>query len=236
MATSAPPSVSSELGLAASSGPDSASPDERRLVEALRRGDESAFAALVESYSGSMLRIALMFVSSRAVAEEVVQEAWLGVLQGLERFEGRSSLRTWIFRILTNRAKTRAAREGRSVPFSSLARDDAEAAPSVDPDRFLPADHEQWPGHWASPPQSWAGIPESRLIAAETMDVIRGAIEGLAAAQRAVITMRDVFGCTAAEVCDTLGVNEVNQRVLLHRARSRVRAVLEEYLAEPARG
>jgi RNA polymerase sigma-70 factor, ECF subfamily len=233
VATSAPPRVSSELGLEAPSGPDSVSPEERRLLEALRRGDESAFASLVESYSGSMLRIALMFVSSRAVAEEVVQEAWLGVLQGLERFQGRSSLRTWIFRILTNRAKTRAVREGRSVPFSSLARDDAEGMPSVDPDRFLPADHEQWPGHWASPPQSWAGIPESRLIAAETMAVIRGAIDTLASAQRAVITMRDVFGWTADEVCEALGVNEGNQRVLLHRARSRVRAALEEYLAEP---
>jgi RNA polymerase sigma-70 factor (ECF subfamily) len=208
----------------------SASPEERRLVEALRAGDEAAFRSLVETYGGSMLRIARLFVSSQAVAEEVVQETWLSIVQGVERFEGRSSLKTWVFRILTNRAKTRAAREARSIPFSSLAGTEAEGEPAVDPERFLPADHERWPGHWAAPPTSWAGVPEHRLLAAETMDVIRGAIDALAPSQRAVITMRDVYGWTSDEVCAALGLNDVNQRVLLHRARSRVRMVLERYL------
>jgi len=205
------------------------------MVAGLRAGDEAAFSSLIQMYGGSMLRVAQLFVSSRAVAEEVVQETWLSVVQGIDRFEGRSSLRTWIFRILTNRAKTRALREGRSVPFSSLASAAPDDEPSVDPDRFLPQEHERWPGHWAAAPTSWAGVPESRLLAAETMELIRRTIDRLPSAQRAVITMRDVCGWSAEEVCDALGVNEVNQRVLLHRARSRVRGALEEYLEDEAR-
>ena len=195
--------------------------EDRRLVEGLRAGDEAAFAALMREYGAAMLRVAQMYVSSRAVAEEVVQEAWLGVLKGIGRFEGRSSLKTWLFRIVTNTAKTRGAREARSIPFSALVADNAEES-SVDPDRFLGAG-ERFPGHWAAP-------PEGRLLGQEALDVIEREIEGLPPAQRAVITMRDVQGLTSEEVCNALDLTETNQRVLLHRARSKVRAALEEYM------
>jgi RNA polymerase sigma-70 factor (ECF subfamily) len=190
----------------------------------LRSGDESAFRHLVRELGPGMLRMAQLYVSSRAVAEEVVQEAWLGVLRGIDRFEGRSSLRTWIYRILTNTAKTRGIREGRSVPLSTLADDDEGA---VDPDRFL-GDDTRFPGHWAAPPQSWEG--SSRLLARETLDVVERAIAGLPHAQAAVITMRDIEGLDAEEVRNTLDISETNQRVLLHRARSKVRQALEEYM------
>ena len=176
-----------------------------------------------------MLRVAMMFVSSRAVAEEVVQEAWLGVLKGLDRFEGRSSLKTWIFRILTNTAKTRGEREGRSVPFSSLGGDAGDDAP-VDADRFLGNGH-RWAGHWASSPRD---VPEERLLAGEARKRIADAIEALPENQRAVITLRDVDGFDADEACEILGISEVNQRVLLHRARAKVRTALEQYLDEEA--
>jgi RNA polymerase sigma-70 factor, ECF subfamily len=200
-----------------------------RLVDGLRAGDEAAFAEIMREYGASMLRVAQMFVSSRAVAEEVVQEAWLGVLKGIGRFEGRSSLKTWLFRIVANTAKTRAVRESRSIPFSSLG-DDAEGEPAVDRDRFLGAG-ERFPGHWAVPPESWAGLPEDRLVARETMEVIEQELERLPPAQRAVITMRDVQGFSSEEVCNALDLTETNQRVLLHRARSKVRGALEEYLS-----
>ncbi len=209
------------------------SADEAQTLEALRSGDELAFAALVGRYHRSMGRVATLYVSNRAVAEEVVQETWLGVLEGLDRFEARSSLKTWIFRILTNRAKTRAAREGRSVAFSSLVRPDTEAAePAVDPDRFLDAGHPQWPHHWASPPRSWGETPEERLLAQETRAYIQDAIEALPPGQRAVIALRDIDGLAASEVCELLGITDANQRVLLHRARSRVRRALEQHFEE----
>jgi RNA polymerase sigma-70 factor (ECF subfamily) len=198
------------------------------LLEALRAGDERAFAELVDRYGGSMLRLAMMFVRSRAVAEEVVQDAWVGVLRGIDAFEGRSSLKTWIFRILANTAKTRAVREGRTVPMSSLATDDD--GPAVDPDRFLPPDHPRWPGHWASIPSGWDLIPESRLVGKETLRLIARAIDALPPAQREVIALRDVEGWSAEQACEALGLSEVNQRVLLHRARSKVRQALEDYL------
>jgi RNA polymerase sigma-70 factor (ECF subfamily) len=204
------------------------SPEDARLVDGLRAGDEEAFAALMREYGAAMLRVALMYVSSRAVAEEVVQEAWLGVLKGIGRFEGRSSLKTWLFRIVANTAKTRGVREARSIPFSALG-DDGGDEPAVDPDRFLGAG-ERFPGHWAVPPESWAGAPENRLLAEETLGVIEQAIEKLPELQRAVITMRDVQGFSAEEVCNALDLTETNQRVLLHRARSRVRNALEEYM------
>jgi RNA polymerase sigma-70 factor, ECF subfamily len=207
--------------------------DELTLLDALRRGDESAFTLLVDRYHTALLRLALAFVSNRAIAEEVVQDTWLGVLGGLGRFEGRSSLRTWIFRILANKAKTRAQREGRTIPFSSLPDLDLELdGPSVEPDRFLPPDHAQWPGHWATPAQSWEGIPEERLLAQETRACIQDAIDALPPLQREVITLRDVEGCTAEEACHILSVTETHQRVLLHRARSRVRGALERYFEE----
>jgi len=202
--------------------------EERRLVDALRAGDESAFTRLVQEYGPAMLRVARMFVSSRAVAEEVVQEAWVGVLKGIGRFEGRSSLKTWIFRILTNTAKTRAVREGRSVPFSSLAGEDEEGR-AVDADRFL-GDDTRFPGHWAAPPQRWEAAPEGRLLAAETLEVLEREIAKLPANQAVVVTMRDVEGFDADEVCNALDISETNQRVLLHRARTKLRRALEEYM------
>jgi RNA polymerase sigma-70 factor (ECF subfamily) len=203
--------------------------DDARLVKALRARDERAFEELMRRYNASLLRVAQIYVPSRAVAEEVVQDTWIGVFNGIDRFETRSSLKTWIFRILTNIAKTRGHREGRTVPFSALERPDSVPEPAVDPDRFLAADHERWPGHWSSKPQPW---PEERLLAAETREVVDRAIERLPPAQRAVISLRDVEGWTSEETRNALGVSETNQRVLLHRARSKVRQALEDYFVE----
>lgn len=205
-----------------------ASPEDLALVERLKAGDEDAFMMLVDRYQASMLRIARMYVQGRAIAEEVVQEAWLGVLQGIDRFEGRSSLRTWMYRILVNIAKTRGQREGRSVPFSALAGEDLDEA-AVEPDRFHPAGHE-WEGHWSTIPRDWRGIPEDRLLGSETLDLIRRAIEGLPPMQAEVLRLRDVLGWSSEEVRNALEISETNQRVLLHRARSRVRRALEEYV------
>jgi RNA polymerase sigma-70 factor, ECF subfamily len=215
----------------ASETPSGATADEPRLIEALRAGDEAAFATLLDTYTPPLLRLAMVFVSERAVAEEVVQETWLGVLQGIDRFEGRSSLKTWLFRILTNIAKTRGARESRSLPFSALAESESQAfEPAVDPNRFLPPDHERWPRHWQVAPQTWGEHPEERLVSSETQAVIHAAIEKLPPAQGAVIQLRDVEGWSAEEVCNILVISETNQRVLLHRARSKVRRALELYL------
>ena len=204
---------------------------EMQLVEALRRGDEAAFESLIEQYHTSLVNLAMLYVSNRSVAEEVAQETWLGVLQGINRFEARSSLKTWIFRILTNSAKTRGQRESRSVPFSSLADPETEPfEPAVDPARFLPADHPDWPHHWATAPRSWSETPEQRLLSGETRQCIRDAIASLPPHQRAIITMRDVDGWSSEVVCNVLGITETNQRVLLHRARSKVRRALAEYL------
>ncbi len=199
-------------------------------IRALKAGDERAFCVLVEAHGALLLRVAMTYVPSRAVAEEVVQETWLGVLKGLDRFEGRASLKTWIFSIAANIARTRAVRERRSLPFSALAGAEAsDDEPAVDADRFLPADHPQWPGHWASAPTAWES-PEERLLAAETRDVLLAAIAQLPPAQRLVVTLRDIHGWSAEEACEALGVREGNQRVLLHRARSKVRAALERHL------
>jgi RNA polymerase sigma-70 factor (ECF subfamily) len=205
--------------------------EELRLVEALRAGDERAFEQLLDAYHGSMLRLAQTYVRNRAVAEEVVQEAWLGVLNGLDRFEGRSSLKTWIFRILTNTAKTRAERERRTVPFSVLAEPGGEEGPAVDPERFFGPGH-RWAGHWAAFPTSWQQLPERRLLSKETLAKLAEAIESLPPTQREVITLRDVEGWSSEEVRNVLDLSETNQRVLLHRARSKVRQVLEDYLGE----
>lgn len=207
--------------------------DDLHLVEALRRGDEMAFVSLLEQYHISLVRLAMIYVSNRAVAEEVVQETWLGVLQGIQGFEGRSSLKTWLFRILTNRAKTRGQREARTLPFSALGDLNAEPfEPAVDPDRFLPADDPEWPHHWASDPHSWDNIPEHHFLSQETRAYIEQAIAGLPLNQREVITLRDIEGWSGAEVCNVLGISEANQRVLLHRARSKVRRALEQYFDE----
>jgi len=205
-------------------------PDDAALVSALRRGDEGSFAALVDEYSPALLRLAMTFVRTRDVAEEVVQETWVGVIRGIDRFEGRSSLKSWLFTILRNTAISRGERERHSMPMSALARDEAEDGPVIDPDRFLPADHPQWPGHWAIGPTAWP-VPEEGLMAAETRDVIAAAIRELPPTQRTVIALRDVEGWGPDEVCQALEVSDANQRVLLHRARTKVRAALESYFA-----
>jgi len=205
-------------------------PEDARIVDALRAGDEAAFTMLVQDWSPAMLRVARIYVPTRAIAEEVVQDTWIAVLRGIDRFEGRSSLRTWVFRILTNTSKTRGERERRTVPLSALDDPVRVPEPAVSPDRFLDADHPNFPGHWASPPASWSEQPEEKLLGAETRAVIDAAIARLPPAQRAVISLRDVQGWDSEDVCNVLGVSETNQRVLLHRARAKVRQALEEYL------
>ena len=191
--------------------------DERSVVAALRERDEATFMMLVEAWHGSMVRVAGAYVPSRAVADEVVQETWLAVLGGIDRFEERSSLKTWIFRILANRARTRAVREAKQVPFSSLEGDDG---PAVDPSAFGPG------GGWERLPER----PDERALTAELRQEIGQAIAGLPEQQRTVITLRDVAGLDGPEVADLLDISEGNQRVILHRARSRVRETLAGYL------
>jgi RNA polymerase sigma-70 factor (ECF subfamily) len=205
-----------------------ATSEESELLARLRGGDERAFQSLVETHHGTMMAVAGTYVRTRAVAEEVVQEAWLGVLKGLDRFEGRSSLRTWILRILVNTAIGRGAREARTVPFSSTAVGD-EQEPAVEAERFRrPGD--AFAGHWNRYPGDWSSLPEERLLGRETLEVAKRCIEDLPYAQRTVITMRDVAGCSAEEVRELLEISAANQRVLLHRARSKVRAALERHL------
>jgi RNA polymerase sigma-70 factor (ECF subfamily) len=201
--------------------------NETQLVAALQARDEAAFLELVRAYHPSLLRVAQIYVPSRAVAEEVIQDTWLGVLRGIDGFEGRSSVKTWIFRILTNVARTRATREGRHIPFSALDQPGRVPQAAVEADRFLAPDDPQWPGGWVTPPASWS--PDDRLVAKETRELLAAAIERLPPNQRAVISLRDVEGWGSDEVCNVLGLSESNQRVLLHRARSRVRAELEGY-------
>jgi RNA polymerase sigma-70 factor (ECF subfamily) len=205
--------------------------DDHLLVERLRAGDEEAFMDLVQRWSPSMLRVARMYVPSQAVAEDVVQETWLGVLNGIDRFEERSSLRTWVFSILVNRARTRGERERRSVPFASLARDEGEGEFSaVDPERFVGAGNGA--GAWAAPPVRWWEEPERALDSSEAVARIENEIAKLPEMQRLVITMRDVDGMSSEDVRSALDISETNQRVLLHRARAKVRAALEDYYAD----
>ena len=200
------------------------------MIAGLRAGDEAAFRSLIEMYHAMLVRVARMYVSTQAAAEEVAQETWLAVVEGIGRFEGRSSLKTWLFRILTNRAKTRAEREGRTVPFSAFAEADEDGEESgVGPDRFFGPDH-RWSGHWTEYPHRWEAVPERRLLGRETESVIAAAIAELPPVQRTVITLRDVEGWSSEEVCNVLDLSETNQRVLLHRARTRVRRALEDYL------
>jgi RNA polymerase sigma-70 factor, ECF subfamily len=205
--------------------------DDHLLVERLRAGDEEAFMDLVVNWSPSMLRVARMYVPSQAVAEDVVQETWLGVLNGIDRFEGRSSLRTWVFSILVNRARTRGERERRTVPFAALAREQGEdGLDAVDADRFVGSGNEI--GSWASPPVRWWEEPERALDSNEAVARIQAEIEKLPEMQRLVITMRDVDGLSSEEVRSALEISETNQRVLLHRARAKVRAALEDYYTD----
>jgi RNA polymerase sigma-70 factor (ECF subfamily) len=205
-----------------------AAAEEGKQVARLRAGDEAAFRALVERNHGTMIAVASGYVKTRAAAEEVVQEAWLAVLKGLDRFEGRSSLSTWIVRIVMNKAMTWGGRESRSVPFSSLAAED-EGGPAVEPERFRPAGA-SFAGNWQSFPADWGSLPEEKLLGRETLELVKREIGDLPEAQRTVITMRDVAGCSAEEVCEALEISGANQRVLLHRARSRVRAAIERHL------
>jgi RNA polymerase sigma-70 factor (ECF subfamily) len=199
---------------------------EAALLERLRAGDEVAFNGLVAGLYGTMITVARTYVKDRAVAEEVVQETWLGVINGLDRFEGRSSLKTWILSILVNQAKTRGTREARTVPFTALAPDDV--APAVDPERFR-GPHEPYTGGWRAFPANWKAA-DQLVEDRETIRVAMRAIADLPLTQQTVIRMRDVEGYSAEEVCATLDVSEANQRVLLHRARSRVRAALERHI------
>ena len=209
-------------------------PGEAQLVRSLQAGNEDDFATIVERYHSAMVRLALSYVREQSVAEEVAQEAWLAVLQGIAGFQQRSSFQTWLFTILTNRAKTRGRREARSVPMSSLGPVHGADEAAVDPGRFRPHEATRWPGSWADPPRPWGNGPEQRLLATEARGLILEAISGLSASQRAVITLRDVEGLTAQEACEVLELSDANQRVLLHRARSKVRQTLEDYMDEAA--
>lgn len=209
-------------------------PNDAELVQALKDGDERTFMSLVERYHASLLRIARMYVPSAEVAEEVVQDTWIAVLDGVDRFERRSSLKTWIYSILTNIAKTRGQRERRSIPFSA-ASPVGPGEPSVDPDRFFSPDDPRKPSGadhtWALAPKPFQ-TPEESLLSGETRDLILATIDGLPPAQMEVIRLRDIEGWSAEEVCNALELTETNQRVLLHRARSKVRAALERHLGE----
>ena len=191
--------------------------DDRALVERLRAGDERAFEALVARHDGALRRVARTFVRTDSAADDVVQETWLGVVRGLSGFEGRSSLRTWIFRILVNKARTRATRDARSLPFSAI---ETAESPAVEPAAFA-AD-----GRWVSAPARLEADPESGLLSAELRRHLVRAVDELTPDQRAVITLRDLVGLPAREVCDLLELSDANQRVLLHRARARVRTAL----------
>ena len=205
-----------------------ADPD-AELLAGLRAGDERAFAQLVDRHGAALLRHARTFVHGQAAAEDVLQEAWLAVVTGVHRFEGRSLLRTWLYGIVANRARTRAVREQRSVPFSSLQRgetlDDQRA---TEPDRLLGREHDRWPGHWAIATGAWAALPEEQVESDETLALLAAAIDALPPAQRQVVRLRDVEGWDAAEVCAAMAISDGNQRVLLHRGRCRVRVALQE--------
>jgi RNA polymerase sigma-70 factor (ECF subfamily) len=218
--------------------PDAAfrpTPEDLALVESLRSGDERAFARIVEELNGPLLRLAGLYVQGSAAAEEVVQDTWLGVLRGLDRFEARSSFRTWVFRIATNRARTHGGRERRDVPLSALL-DPADdlGGPALDPERFL-APGDEWAGGWAVPPHRWAPDAEAHRAATEMRELIRVSLETLSPAQQIVMTLRDIEGWSSEEVCAALEIAPGNQRVLLHRARSRMRAILERHFAADAR-
>jgi RNA polymerase sigma-70 factor (ECF subfamily) len=198
--------------------------DDEAILRALREGDEQVFSELVDRWSQMMLHLALSRVESGAVAEEVVQDAWLTVLRSLDRYERRSTFRTWVLGIVVNLARSRARAERRAIPLSS------DWEPSVDQARFLPATHPQWPHHWAIEPAAWR-TPEDQLLASETRKIIFEAIDALPPSQREVIVLRDVEGMPPTEVCNILALTDTHQRVLLHRARSRVRNALERYFA-----
>jgi RNA polymerase sigma-70 factor (ECF subfamily) len=207
--------------------------DDTGLIADLRGGSESAFMYLVDRYHASLLRLARLYVDGDA-AEDVVQETWMGVLRGLDSFEGRASFKTWLFRILANRARTRAARESRTVALSSLVHQETESyEPAVDPARFRMAD-DPYPGGWLVAPAT-DELPEQRLLADELSQQVRDALTQLPPAQGEVVRLRDIEGLTSEEVCELLSISEGNQRVLLHRGRSKIRGILERYIAAQTR-
>jgi RNA polymerase sigma-70 factor, ECF subfamily len=203
--------------------------DERELLAALRAGDEAAFSRIVSEWSRPMLALARGFVSTEASAEEVVQETWLAVIKGLDRFEGRSSLRTWVYRIMVNTAKTRGVKEHRTLPWSTLAGEDG--GPSLDPALFQ-SGTDPHPGGWRAAPAAWPEevAVEGSVLAGEVRAELRTALDALPDRQRTVLALRDVLGHTSEEVCELLEISPANQRVLLHRARTAVRAGLASYL------
>lgn len=202
---------------------------EQDLVARLRAGDQAAFAQLVAAHTPTMLRAARVYVSSHEVAEDVVQETWIALVKGIDRFEGRSTLRTWLFKVLVNIAKTRGVRD-RTMMAAELAAAPYPDGATVDPARFRPSG-DQWPRHWVAPPAAWPDTPEGSVLSAEMMDVTRRELDRLPERQRMVVTLRDVFGFDADEVCTLLSLTTANQRVLLHRGRARVRECLADYLA-----
>jgi RNA polymerase sigma-70 factor, ECF subfamily len=214
-------------------GPYTATVDEADLLARLRAGDEIAFREFVKRHDPAMRRLALSFVQTASVADEVVQETWLAVIRGLGKFEGRCSLKTWIFRILVNRARSRGARESRITPFSSLVDAEHDLGPTVDPSRFQPPGS-AFEGYWAVTPSRFFDLPEEQLLARETTELVGRAIDALPPRQQQVIRLRDIEGCDAEEVCQSLGLTGANQRVLLHRARAAVRAALEAHFSEVA--
>jgi RNA polymerase sigma-70 factor (ECF subfamily) len=202
--------------------------DDRELVGALRAGDEGAFEELVGTYHAAMVRVASFYVGSRAVAEEVAQETWMVVIRGIDKFEGRSSVKTWMFGILTNQARRRGERERRTVPFSSIGVGDEDAEPGLEPERFRPPS-DRWAGHWSDPPRPWSDAVGEQLEQAETRAIVFAAIQSLPPNQRDVIALRDVEGWSPEDVSAALGITDGNQRVLLHRARVRIRAILDRH-------
>jgi RNA polymerase sigma-70 factor, ECF subfamily len=205
-----------------------ASESERHLVEALRAGDETAFVELVETHQSWMLRTASSFVPAPAVAEDIVQETWISVLRAVDGFEGRSALRTWIFSILVNAAKKRAAAERRTVPWSAF---DEPAGDEALGDRFFEPSHPRWANCWTSTMPNWDDAPDIRLMAAEAWRAVERTLEKLPFRQRLVFTLRDVEHWSSDEVCDALEISGSNERVLLHRARLRIRSALERHYA-----
>ena len=210
---------------------ESGSHDDASLVAAFRGGDEEAFVALVRRYNGLLVRVACRYTNSFAVAEEVAQETWIAVLKSIDGFEGRAAFRTWLMTVLVNCARRRAASERRAVPLATLVDGDGDSG--RDPTDFFPADHSRWAGMWTTCVSNWADIPDERFLAAETQQHVRSAIDELPPAHRAVITLRDICGLSSAEVCDLLELTEGNARVLLHRARGRVRRALAQYVEAP---
>jgi len=202
--------------------------DDAVLVDALRTGDEAAFAWMLERYDAPLRRMARNFVPTTAIADEVVQDTWLAVIEGIDRFEQRSSLKTWLYRILLNIARTHGAKEQRTIPFATNTIVDDE--PAVDPHRFRRFAL-KGRGTWAQPPQPWSE-PERSALDAESRSFIEHAVDRLPPDQREVLTMRDLLDWSAVEVCDALGITDANQRVLLHRGRSKVRATLERHYGE----